>query len=53
MSDDSNDSVSESDPGDHSPDSGQPVQGHGYDAAFFITAFLVAIGFVALLYYFI
>jgi|GEM_PF-3174133 len=41
------------DPGDHSPDQAQPVEGHGYDAVFFIASFLVAVGFVALLYYFV
>jgi hypothetical protein len=40
------------DSGDHSPDQSQPVGGHGYDAVFFIIAFLVAIGFVVVLAYF-
>lgn len=51
MADDDSD-ITEVDPGDHSPDPVQPVEGHGYDAIFFITAILVAVGFIVALYFF-
>jgi hypothetical protein len=52
MADDDAD-ITEVDPDDYTPvDQGQPVEGHGYDAVFFIVAILVAVGFIAALYFF-